>query len=210
MNSVNLIGNLTRDPELRTTPSGTSVASLRIAVNDRKPDSSGEWVDVPYYFDVTVWGRKAENAAQYLAKGNKVAVSGKLTWREWEAQDGTKRQSVEVNAFDLDFLTPRNSDGGGNGNGGGNQFVPSGRVDVRRRLLRRRRRHPVLIVERGICTNHRCQRFEHAVPCTPGDRCSSCGLQLDHETGLTWDDAARAGYRSPTTDEGSTGVARTV
>jgi single-strand DNA-binding protein len=121
MNSVTLIGNLTRDPELRQTPGGTSVCQMRIAVNDRKKDGD-EWVDVPYYFDVVAWGRKAENCAQWLTKGKKIGVQGKLTWREWQAQDGTNRQSVEINAFEIDFLTPRDSDGGGSSN----QFVPTG------------------------------------------------------------------------------------
>ena len=90
INSVVLVGNLTRDPELRHTPSGTAVTTLRIAVNDRVKRGE-EWQDAAYYFDVTVWGRDAENCAQYLAKGRPVGVQGKLTWREWDAQDGTKR-----------------------------------------------------------------------------------------------------------------------
>ncbi len=111
MNSVNLIGNLTKDPELRTTPGGTSVCTLRVAVNDRyKDQASGQWLDRPYYFNVNVWGNRADTCAQYLAKGRKVGVSGKLTWREWDAQDGTKRQAVEVTAHDVQFLTPANGD----------------------------------------------------------------------------------------------------
>ena len=98
INSVVLVGNLTRDPELRHTPAGTAVTTLRIAVNDRVKRGE-EWQDAAYYFDVTVWGRTAENCAQYLSKGRPVGVQGKLTWREWDAQDGTKRQSVEVVAW---------------------------------------------------------------------------------------------------------------
>ena len=119
INSVVLVGNLTRDPELRHTPSGTAVTTLRIAVNDRVKRGE-EWQDAAYYFDVTVWGRTAENCAQYLAKGRPVGVQGKLTWREWDAQDGTKRQSVEVVADNVQFLGSR--DGGGEGS----QFVPQG------------------------------------------------------------------------------------
>ncbi len=122
INIVALVGNLTRDPELRHTPSGTAVTTLRIAVNDRVKRGE-EWQDAAYYFDVTVWGRTAENCAQYLAKGRPVAVQGKLTWREWDAQDGTKRQSVEVVADNVQFLGSR--DGGGAGGEGG-QFVPQG------------------------------------------------------------------------------------
>jgi single-strand DNA-binding protein len=120
INSVVLVGNLTKDPELRHTPSGTAVTTLRIAVNDRVKRGE-EWTDAAYYFDVTVWGRTAENCAQYLAKGRPVGVQGKLTWREWDAQDGTKRQSVEVVADNIQFLGGR--DGGG---GGEQQFVPTG------------------------------------------------------------------------------------
>ena len=119
INSVVLVGNLTRDPELRHTPSGTAVTTLRIAVNDRVKRGE-EWQDAAYYFDVTVWGRTAENCAQYLAKGRPVGVQGKLTWREWDAQDGTKRQSVEVVADNIQFL------GGREGGGGDGQFVPAG------------------------------------------------------------------------------------
>ena len=119
INSVVLVGNLTRDPELRHTPSGTAVTTLRIAVNDRVKKGE-EWTDAAYYFDVTVWGRTAENCAQYLAKGRPVGVQGKLTWREWDAQDGSKRQSVEIVADNIQFLR------GGDGDGGGGQFVPQG------------------------------------------------------------------------------------
>jgi single-strand DNA-binding protein len=122
VNSVTLIGNLTRDPELRHTPSGTAVTTLRIAVNDRVKRGE-EWVDAAYYFDVTVWGRQAENCAQYLAKGRPVGVTGKLTWREWDAQDGTKRQAVEVVADNIQFLGGR---GDGDSEGGSPQFVTQG------------------------------------------------------------------------------------
>lgn len=121
INIVALVGNLTRDPELRHTPSGTAVTTLRIAVNDRVKRGE-EWTDAAYYFDVTVWGRQAENCAQYLAKGRPVGVQGKLTWREWDAQDGSKRQSVEVVADNIQFLGGRGDDGGGQSQ----QFVPSG------------------------------------------------------------------------------------
>ena len=123
INSVVLVGNLTKDPELRHTPSGTAVTTLRVAVNDRVKRGE-DWQDAAYYFDVTVWGRTAENCAQYLAKGRPVGVQGKLTWREWEAQDGSKRQSVEVTASNVQFLGSR--DGGGGGGGGEGQFVPQG------------------------------------------------------------------------------------
>jgi single-strand DNA-binding protein len=122
INRVVLVGNLTRDPELRHTPSGTPVCSLRVAVNTRRKDETGQWTDKPNYFDITVWGQQGENCAQYLAKGRPVAIDGRLEWREWEAQDGTKRQAVEIIADSVQFL-------GGRGDAvsePANQFVPSG------------------------------------------------------------------------------------
>jgi len=125
INRVVLVGNLTRDPELRHTPSGTPVCKLRLAVNTRQKDAAtGQWGDKPNYFDVTVWGNQAESSAQYLSKGRPVAIDGRLDWREWEAQDGSKRQAVEIIADTVQFLGSR-SDGGELG-GGGNQFVPAG------------------------------------------------------------------------------------
>ncbi len=121
INSVVLVGNLTRDPELRHTSSGMAVCSLRIAVNTRRKDAAtGEWGEKPNYFDVTVWGQQGENCAQYLAKGRQVGVQGRLEWREWDAQDGTKRQAVEVVADSVQFLGSRTE------GEGGQQFVPAG------------------------------------------------------------------------------------
>ncbi len=111
INVVVITGNLTRDPELRSTPGGTSVCKLRVAVNSRRKEGqTGEWVDKPNYFDVTVWGAQGENCAQYLSKGRPVAVEGRLDWREWEDKEGGKRQSVEIIANSVQFLGSR--DGG--------------------------------------------------------------------------------------------------
>jgi single-strand DNA-binding protein len=120
VNVVVVTGNLTKDPELRTTPNGTSVCKLRVAVNSRRKDAaSGDWVDKPNYFDVTVWGAQGENCATYLSKGRPVAVEGRLDWREWEAQDGSKRQAVEIIANSVQFLGSRgDAPAGGGGNGG--------------------------------------------------------------------------------------------
>ena len=110
INTVVITGNLTRDPELRSTPGGTSICSLRVAVNSRKKDAeSGQWVDKPNYFDITVFGAQGENCAQYLAKGRPVAVQGRLNWREWEAQDGAKRQAVDIIADTVQFLGSRDA-----------------------------------------------------------------------------------------------------
>jgi single-strand DNA-binding protein len=121
INRVVLVGNLTRDPELRQTPNGTAVCSLRIAVNTRRKDAAtGEWGEKPNYFDITIWGNQGENCAQYLSKGRPVAVDGRLEWREWEAQDGSKRQAVEIIADSVQFL-------GGRGDTESEpQFVPAG------------------------------------------------------------------------------------
>ena len=124
INRVVLTGNLTRDPELRNTPSGTSVCGLRIACNTRRKDGSGQWVDKPNYFDVTVWGAQGENCAQYLQKGRPIAVDGRLEWREWEDKEGNKRQAVDIIADSVQFLGSR--DGDGNGNGG--RFTPQSDV----------------------------------------------------------------------------------
>jgi single-strand DNA-binding protein len=120
INRVIVVGNLTRDPELRHTPSGMAVCSLRIAVNTTRKDETGQWVDKPNYFDVTVWGQQGENCAQYLSKGRPVAIDGRLEWREWEAQDGSKRQAVEIVADTVQFL------GGRQDAEGAPAYVPAG------------------------------------------------------------------------------------
>jgi single-strand DNA-binding protein len=125
INRVVLVGNLTKDPELRHTPSGTAVCKLRLAVNTRQKDAStGEWGDKPNYFDVTVWGNQGESCAQYLSKGRPVGVDGRLDWREWEAQDGAKRQAVEIIAESVQFLGGR-SDGEGQ-----SQYIPPSDVSA--------------------------------------------------------------------------------
>jgi single-strand DNA-binding protein len=123
INRVVLVGNLTKDPELRHLPSGTAVCALRVAVNSRRKDESGQWIDKPNYFDVSVFGNQGESCAQYLSKGRPVGIDGRLDWREWDAQDGTKRQAVQIIAESVQFLGGR---GDGEGFGGGNQFVPAG------------------------------------------------------------------------------------
>jgi single-strand DNA-binding protein len=127
INRVVLTGNLTRDPELRSLPSGMSVCSLRVACNTRRKDASGQWVDKPNYFDVTVWGAQGENCARFLGKGRPIAVDGRLEWREWEAKDGSgTRQSIDIIADSVQFLSSR-EDGQGGGGGG---FTPRSDVPV--------------------------------------------------------------------------------
>lgn len=125
INRVVITGNLTRDPELRSTNSGTPVCSLRVACNTRRKDASGQWVDKPNYFDVTVWGAQGENCATYLQKGRPVAVDGRLEWREWDDPSGNKRQAIDIVADSVQFLGSR--EGGENGGGGG-RFTPQSDV----------------------------------------------------------------------------------
>jgi len=118
INRVIVTGNLTRDPELRALQSGMSVCSLRIACNTRRKDASGEWVDKPNYFDVTVWGAQGENCARYLSKGRPVAIDGRLEWREWtDRETGQRRQSVDIVADSVQFLGGRDDDTSSSGNG---------------------------------------------------------------------------------------------
>ena len=120
VNVVVITGNLTRDPELRSTGSGMPVCDMRVAVNSRRKDgSTGNWIDKPNYFDVTVFGAQGENCSTYLSKGRPVAVEGRLDWREWEAKDGSgKRQAVSIIANSVQFLGSRD----GNDGSGGNRF----------------------------------------------------------------------------------------
>ena len=121
INRVVLVGNLTRDPELRHTQSGMAVCSLRLAVNTRRKDETGQWVDKPNYFDITVWGNQGERCAQYLSKGRPVAVDGRLEWREWETPEGNKRQAVDIVADTVQFLGSRGDGDGGSGGG----YIPA-------------------------------------------------------------------------------------
>lgn len=105
MNKVFLIGNLTKDPEVKTTTGGTSVCTFRIAVSRRFKNQQGERVSD--FFDIVVWRQLADLCGQYLAKGRKVAVIGELQTRSYDAKDGTKRYITEVVADEVEFLTPR-------------------------------------------------------------------------------------------------------
>ena len=116
VNQVILMGNLTRDPELRQTPSGQSVCSFSLALNRAYQDKSGQWQEATDYIDVVAWGPLAERVAQYLNKGRRALVQGRLQSRSWE-QDGQKRSKVEVLANDVTFVDSR-GEGGGNSGGG--------------------------------------------------------------------------------------------
>lgn len=103
VNRVIVTGNLTRDPELKTTNSGLEICNLRIAVNSRVKQQD-EWVDKPNYFDVAIFGGQARVSGQYLAKGRPVAIDGRLDWREWTTESGDKRQAVQIIADTVQFL----------------------------------------------------------------------------------------------------------
>lgn len=126
MKSVNLVvlmGNMTRDPELRYTPNGKAVASFGLAVNRSFKDANGERQDSVDFFDIVVWGKLAEIVSQYGSKGQGLHVTGRLQTRSWEAQDGTKRNKVEVVASDVSLV-------GGKGAGSGSSNHEAVAVDA--------------------------------------------------------------------------------
>jgi single-strand DNA-binding protein len=119
INRVVLIGNLTRDPELRSLPSGSSVCNFRIACNSTRRDAEGDFQEKPNFFDVTAFGALGESVGRYTRKGRRVAIDGRLDWREWETSDGQKRQTVGVIAETVIFLdSPGERDDGEPGDRG--------------------------------------------------------------------------------------------
>lgn len=118
-NQVILMGNLTRDPELRQTPSGTSVTSFSLALNRSYKGSDGNWQEATDYIDVVAWGPLGERVSQYLSKGRPCLVNGRLQSRSWDDKEsGAKRSKVEVVAQDVTFLGGPGVEGGGNGGSG--------------------------------------------------------------------------------------------
>jgi single-strand DNA-binding protein len=104
INRVVLVGRLTRDPELRALPSGTSVCGLRIACNSSRKDPAGELIERPNYFDVSVYGAPGESVSRYMHRGSRVAIDGRLEWREWETAEQERRQAVSIVADTVQFL----------------------------------------------------------------------------------------------------------
>ena len=118
INRVNVSGNLTRDPELRATQGGTSVLRVGLAVNGRaRNQQTGEWEDRANFVDCVVFGKRAEALAGMLAKGQRVAIDGRLRYSSWEAQDGSRRSKLEVVVEEIEFMSPRQ--------GGGRQAAPA-------------------------------------------------------------------------------------
>jgi single-strand DNA-binding protein len=109
-NRIILVGNLGRDPELRYTPQGTPVCNFTIATNERRKERTGELQDVTTWFRVTLWGRQAETASQYLSKGRPVYIEGRLRVEEWTDRDGKSRYTLEVTATDMQFIGTRGED----------------------------------------------------------------------------------------------------
>jgi len=123
-NRVILLGNLTRDPEVRYTPQGTAVCDVGLAVNERRKNAAGEWIDEVVYVDVTLWGRTAEVAGEYLTKGSPVLIEGRLRLDTWESQDGQKRSRLRVVGERMQMLGARGGSDGGTG-GGSRQRRPA-------------------------------------------------------------------------------------
>jgi single-strand DNA-binding protein len=116
-NRVILLGNLTRDPELRYIPSGMAVTDIGLAVNDRRKNANGEWVEEVTFVDVTVWGRTAEVMSEYLSKGSPVFIEGRLKLDSWEDKDGQKRSKLKVTCERMQMV-------GGKGQGGPDGGAP--------------------------------------------------------------------------------------
>ena len=116
-NTIIIVGNLGRDPELSYTPQGTAVCKFSVATNERRRDKAGEQQDITTWFRVTAWGKQAENISKYLSKGRKVYLEGRLHVEEWTDREGKPRQSLEVNASEVQFID-------GPGGGGGVEGIP--------------------------------------------------------------------------------------
>ena len=113
INRVVLVGRLTSDPELRSLPSGTSVCGLRLACNATRKNADGDYTEKPNFFNVSVFGATGESVHRYMSRGRRVAIDGRLDWREWETPDGRKAQAVSVIANNLQFLgSPRSESNG--------------------------------------------------------------------------------------------------
>ena len=137
LNRVILLGNLGKDPEVRYTQGGTTVANLRIATNERRPDGNGGWQDATEWHSVVLFGKQADLAKQYLTKGRTVLIEGSLRTRQWQDKEGQKRWSTEIVAQNMRFVGGRGGSGGGGAGGpsfeggrGEDQAAPVGADDI--------------------------------------------------------------------------------
>jgi single-strand DNA-binding protein len=139
INRVVLVGRLTADPELRALPSGTTVCNLRLACNGVRKNSNGEYTEKPNFFNVSVYGAQGESVHRYMSRGKRVAVDGRLEWREWETAEGLKRQTVEIVAESVQFLDGgRSSSSSGDSTGEdspGEELDPEGAGEEQEREL---------------------------------------------------------------------------
>lgn len=124
-NKIILVGNLGRDPELRYTPQGTPVCSFTVATNEKRKDKTGETQDVTTWFRVTLWGRQAETASQYLTKGRPIYVEGRLRLEEWTDRDGKQRFTLEVHATDMQFIGGGRTDEAAGATAAGSSRAPA-------------------------------------------------------------------------------------
>lgn len=147
LNQVTLMGNLTRDPELRQTPNGQNVTSFSLALNRSYKDSSGEWQEATDYIDIVCWGPLAERVAQYLSKGRRCLVQGRLQSRSWE-QEGQKRSKVEVLANDVTFLDSRGA-GGDDFNSNSASDTASQTADSKPKTTKKSKKDDVVIEDIG-------------------------------------------------------------
>jgi single-strand DNA-binding protein len=115
INRVVLVGRLTSDPELRALPSGLAVCSLRVACNTTRKNAEGDYTEKPNFFSVSVFGLAGESVHRYMSRGRRVAIDGRLEWREWETAEGAKRQTVEIVAESVQFLDGRGDNNDSNG-----------------------------------------------------------------------------------------------
>jgi single-strand DNA-binding protein len=137
INRVVLVGRLTRDPELRALPSGTSVCGLRVACNSSHRDADGELIERPNYFDVSVYGAPGESVSRYMHRGSRVAIDGRLEWREWETAEQERRQAVSIVADTVQFLDSpgERSAAGASGEGDAGAGEESGEREDDRELV---------------------------------------------------------------------------
>ena len=130
INRAVLVGNMTRDPELKSTASGTSVLSMRLAFSERRPNpQSGDWEDMPNYIDITLFdsrGKRADALSRLIRKGTRIGVDGRLRWSEWETSAGEKRSKIEVIADEIMLLDSREGGKGSGPSGGGGPAPSSG------------------------------------------------------------------------------------